>query len=374
MGAIINGANFSNQIQQHTEGQQVTQQQSGTDSTGDKYVAKQPKTSMTDMAEELSMGMASQRKDKDKKKFKTKNQDRTAAAQRLMKYMQKLPEINKSGKLESFMDSIRSQKKKSPRELLRQAREQFDDVTHQHAALSAARDLATDDNDFEAVAALDAAIDELNRDHDSEIKAGYNVSALAAEHAKEGFATLSELRDFYREVVLGFESVPDTFMAIIEKYPIAKFGQAVDFLMKGIGTELQSSGPSVDKFALRDMVEGLFHLKTLKTTHDGCSNVMARLKRHGLQTENSGTDLMKGLVGLLKENWVNEHSFNQILEDLEIKDLELKIYCLREFKWLVSKLPDKLFQDESERSKIKEKAQDVLDIEIEKEEALYDMG
>lgn len=78
--------------------------------------------------------------------------------------------------------------------------------------------------------------------------------------------------------------------------------------------------------------------------------------------------LMKEVLPLKDQRFVDSSKFDAIANRLNINDIEAKIYFLRELHAIVRKLPLKIFDDEQNRFRMLTAIQDALDAAIDQEE------
>lgn len=82
--------------------------------------------------------------------------------------------------------------------------------------------------------------------------------------------------------------------------------------------------------------------------------------------------LMKDILSLKDQRFIDSSKITSIVDRCKIKDLEARIYFLRELHSLVRKLPLKLFSDDQARLRLLTAIQEALDVAIDKEEEEFE--
>jgi type III secretion system YopN/LcrE/InvE/MxiC family regulator len=96
---------------------------------------------------------------------------------------------------------------------------------------------------------------------------------LAGGDAKE----VQELRNLYRETVLSHESLGKSWHNIVERYGEGDLGGKITFLLKAIGADLASRGPSIAPAELKAILDETHQLETLSTIRERAAGFLKRL-------------------------------------------------------------------------------------------------
>jgi type III secretion protein W len=324
--------------------------------------------------------------------------------ERAQVYMRELPDMGGPEKFMQFLEQIRQGGRQSSRQLMQEAGEFFKDLSHQYAGLSFAREVLEEGGQSELVASLRDAADELMKEHGPEIRAGLNISQTANEFAKQGFGNVQGLRDFYRDTVLNFDNLDDTYRSISENrdlyicsvcgytckkrppevcpacgaggrdfiYNEAEMLNTVKFLVKAVGCDLQSRGPSISPVELKHVVDELYQLEVLGNVHKDCFNLLKNVQQQfEMRIESTAQDLMDQVMALRRESFVRGDDVIRDALPSDVKEIVAKIYFLREFLNLIKKIPLKVYDELESREKIIDAAQEALDtaIDIEAKES-----
>ncbi|MEI2384502.1 HrpJ domain-containing protein [Breoghania sp. JC706] len=170
------------------------------------------------------------------------------------------------------------------------------DVTHQYEALRAVSRYYEDTQaDFEGRgpsperaaarealrAELGAAGARFERDPDlmRDVRAGYAVAALARDAAPSLETDPAALRDHYREMLRGPQTMARIFDTLSGFNLRLAFDTVVELFMQAAGNDLASTTTSTDPVFLGALVKELGKLKTMRTLFDASFEVLARVQR-----------------------------------------------------------------------------------------------
>lgn len=84
----------------------------------------------------------------------------------------------------------------------------------------------------------------------------------------------------------------------------------------------------------------------------------------------SAHDLMRDLLEMTTQRWIDADRFVKMADRLQIKDIETRIYFLTQLRERVRLIPLKLYPNPEVREKMLDALQTALDGEITKEENL----
>jgi type III secretion protein W len=331
-----------------------------------------------DAAEELTFASAEKVETKlAKRKIGKGNPMDKSALERAGFYLKQLPDLGSAKKLNQFTDHLKQQKGLTPGQALDQAKAFFTDISHRFAGLSFARDFPDlDREDEELKSVLTQALDLLEKKHGQEIRAGLNITGIAADFSQKGLGKVQEIRAFYRDTVLAETSPTKLYRSVKEKMEEADFETSVGFLIKALGKDLQSMGPSVSHAELKKVMDDLYVLESLKNTDKACEALMEKMGTQlGIRSMGSASELMSQLMEIKGKPWQPSDPFLALSETMGIhghteKEIEAQIYFLREIKEVVRQIPLKLFDTMEAREKMLSTMQEALDIAIDKEEEM----
>lgn len=333
-----------------------------------------PLSMIEDAAEELTFGASEKVESKELAERKVEGGsrilDRVDAAERVQEYLAKLPDMGRQEKLQEFVNQLRQHGANTPRQVLDEVRQFYSDVSHQYAALAYAdEELEREGGPEELRAAVRGAMDESMREHGPEIRAGLNISSVAAEFSGRELGEIQQLRDFYRQTVLGHDGLRETFGSILKEYGAGGAPNAISFLLKAVGEDFSSKGPSIEPSELKLILDDMYKLEVLSTVHDRAAALLDRMgRRFDSVRGGNPEELMGSVLTLADSSWVQPDQVAQIGKGLGIREPEPEIYFLREMKEMVRLIPPKIFPDADRRDRLLDAVQDALDAAIEREE------
>ena len=331
---------------------------------------KNPTAMLEDAAEELSFSHSEKVEKKLAKRKMGKTALKTFAMKQAELYLKQVPDLERNKKLKDFADQIAQMNKSATAQQLRAAAKQFSkDTTHQFLALSyTIEQLKEEGGDAALLSSLNRAITDLNDESGPEIRAGLNVSQAAAEAAQKGLGEIQDLRDSYRDAVLNFTSVSQVYKKITEEHGTEKLTASVEFLLKGLSTEVNKDTRSLPKQQLKAIMDDIYQLKLLSGMYYQCDDLMSRLKHNYPATPiQDGQALLQELLHLKENNWHSEQQIQQVSDRLKISLPEAKIYFLNGLKDLIRLIPIKSFDNDNQRAELLDSVQQALDIAIDEE-------
>jgi type III secretion system TyeA family effector delivery regulator len=87
------------------------------------------------------------------------------------------------------------------------------------------------------------------------------------------------------------------------------------------------------------------------------------------ETEFTAHDLMRELLEMTTQRWIDPEKFTQITHRMGVRQPEMRIYFLTQLREKVRQIPLKLYPDPEIREKMLDAMQQALDTEISREEA-----
>jgi type III secretion protein W len=282
MGPRIDGPGFNPQVFTHTEKLQDARALQG-EYKGEK-VQQEGKSVMSmihDAAEELTfVHSETQSKKLAERKSTTRKAGLDEATMEMyQKLLKSVPDMGSPDKLAGLLESIKKGKP-TPDQLRQQLGEQYEDVSHQYAALQFLEEALTQQNaPPESLATVREARRQLEQEKGPEIRAGLNVSLEAHKFSEQGVGSSQELRDFYRDTVLKFEDAEQAFEAILGQYGREKFADAAEFLIRGIGHDIEAMGPSRDKEELHAINRGLKSVQHARNLYIAFDDLLGKMQK-----------------------------------------------------------------------------------------------
>ena len=282
-------------------------------------------------------------------------------------WLERLPDLD-SQQVAEFLEEARGGGQE-PEKLLGRARERFGDSSHAFAALDIIEQ-ALRGEDASVAATAAAARQALLDAAGPAVRAGINVSAAAFEMARQDRAAAAELRQLYREVVLGNPAPAAIYRAVLQRFGTDDFAERLRFLTRALGDDFAAAGPSIEPARLRETLDGLSGLRVLDTAHERCSLLAQRVgKLCGVTPP--VTAVMQNLLPLTEQTTHGPGKVSPIPGQLGIPDarLDARILLMKEARDVMALLPVGIYRDPDNRFAVLRSLQEAMDSLIEREEA-----
>jgi type III secretion protein W len=225
-------------------------------------------TALANAAEEMTFA-ASEKVEKklSERKAGSKEALKASAAELADKYVNMMSGSSNAHKLHEFVDSIKKRGERATQQDIRDlAKEMFEDVSEQYAAMAFAEEVLINEGGYEKLAStVNAAKEALLAEAGPAIRAGINIAADVLSYSKQGLEQVEKLRDLYRFAVLGRQTVSDMYQAIMGRYGESRFPQALDFLIQAAGNDLDAHGmgPSIEPAHLETAVNNINYVQQM---------------------------------------------------------------------------------------------------------------
>ncbi|MCO7226987.1 type III secretion system gatekeeper subunit SctW [Pleionea sp. CnH1-48] len=292
-------------------------------------------------------------------------------------YLKKIPKIELHRKIKEMLQHLKQMRNLSGQKLLENLRSTLKDPADIFAALKFMEE-ATGEEFGELRSAIKDAQKLLQKDDHAKVWSGFNIADVAESFADKNKAGgIDRLRSLYRDAVLDYGGISNTYNKICENYSHMSFEDAVDFLLKSLGCELSADVASLAKEQLTAIINDIYIIRALKSARDRIREFIKRLKRYyqsaaGLARLDPHS-MMAAILEMAEQNWANSQQFSDLPKQFDIDDEEIEIDFLRETKEIIRELPEKIFGDLQEREEMLEAVQLALDSAIEAEEAGDDL-
>ena len=244
--------------------------------------------------------------------------------------------------------------------LLRMLGEGSGDPSHQFAMLDVLEQgLAAGEGELRGlVAATRRALTEAKG---PEIRAGINLAEQINAQAK-GPEEMQSLRDLYRGEVLGFTTPQACFRSLLATRGAGRLGEALDFLMKGCGLDLQSPSPSQSPEELHRVLGDLQCVMVLKTVMDKMTALVGKMAtQFGETCLLNGEALTGRILAFTETPFVAPANIAQLIDACGLAQLLAQLYFCTELVGAFRQLSPRLFADEADRFRLEDAAQEHLD-------------
>lgn len=324
-------------------------------------------------------------------------QSADAKAQKMRAAIGKMfPEMQNSAGLLRFAALIRRmQRENNFNELAEEMENIFPDPSVRFGVIQAmAADLGGGGGDGSSQDALREHLQEygakLEKEHGPAIAAGNNIAPVLNELVQSRPQDAGNVRDFYRQAVLGYQSPSASYRHIAShlgqfsarqdlpgETPVADgpefekhFSATIDFLSSALAADLAASRPSGEPAQLGEVVDGLQQVRFLGNAHNSCRDLLAKFHK---STNNSVPvapfRLMTGMLDSANGGRVSEADFVRVASDFNLPPLEPTINFLTQFRDVVRSLPPRAYDKPETRERVLDAMQKAIDHSIDEEEA-----
>lgn len=245
-------------------------------------------------------------------------------------------------------------------ELLKMLGEGSRDPSHQFAMIDILeKALRPDEASLKGL--LDAAKGDLMRTKGAEVRAGVNLASVVNATAQSP-SEMQGLRDLYRGEVLGFTSPQDCFASLLQSRGAGRLADAIEFLIKGCGVDLQSPSPSQSPEELRRILGDLQCVQVLKTCLDKLSVLSGKMaSQFGEPCLLDGEKLTGRVMDFTKMPFVSAANVASLVSSCGLSQLLAQIYFCTGLIDVFRSLSPRLFEQEADRFRLEDAAQEHLD-------------
>ncbi len=319
---------------------------------------------IADAAEELTFEAAEtvEKKVEERRVEKERPSD---LIRRIQQCVSLMPDLDRK-KLQRWIQQIRQNPPRSSHELMRSLREVFGDISHQHLALGVLEEFSGDEPTLQRLA--HEAKETLTSEAAPSIRAGLNTSTVAQEYAEKGLGHPQELRDFYRETILHYEGITETFQGLQHRFPDTSLPEAIAYLIHAVGSDLHARGPSLDTEELRAILNDLYQLESLATLYQSCDQLLRKVSQgFHLNPALGPRELVGEIIALKDKQWLSENDILGLVTRTGVQEPSVRIYFLQGLLGVLRHASLKLFPSDETRAFLITKTQEALDRCIEEE-------
>lgn len=328
-------------------------------------VMDDPMADLMDSMEELSFQFEEKElKSAAERKLGAARANRNAYVTAVETWQKTLPDLPGGAFMERMLRALRQMaqmgRSMDPGQLLKMLGEGSRDPTHQFAMVDILEQaLAPEEADLRTL--LEATKQELTRTKGAEIRAGVNLAAVVNAKAQSP-EEMQGLRDLYRGEVLGFKSPQDCFASLLQTRGAGRLADAIDFLVKGCGVDLQSPSPSQSPEELRRILGDLQCVQVLKTCLDKLTVLSGKMaSQFGEPCLLNGEKLTGRVMDFTQMPFVNASNIASLISTCGLSQLLAQIYFCTGLIDVFRQLSPRLFDQEADRFRLEDAAQEHLD-------------
>ncbi len=319
-------------------------------------------SALTDASEELTMaGQEKEEKKLGERKLKEKNATPKTMLDKINKMLGKFNDLDKN-MLQRFMETMRAGVKNQAQ--LKEMLGKFQDPTHQHAALTYAKEQLQGKNP-DTLKMIDQALKDLETEKGEQIRAGYNIVDVDGG----GLTDQSGLRKLYRTTILDYQSFLQAFDDLTEKYASKDFAKAIDFLMRALSADMAATTPSTTMEQLQGIMNDLYQLEVLSQFYTNSEALLAHLREFCQRDLSaSAKDIMRPVLQLKDENFLTTMQVTRQMPFLVSDEPPCDVQFIQRLRQTIQKLPHRFFMDGQKRQNLLDVMQEILDEAIDREE------
>lgn len=308
-------------------------------------------------------------------------------------------EFSNSPSFQRFMAQLRRGLRSGNNDEIRESLDSnFEDNTLKNAALVVAiKLLGEQSGESDLKGLLQQFQQELMESDGEEIRAGYNVSNVAAEIVGSEGDLVAALRNFYCEVVFGEQNLVDTYYYIMKSFPDdvekakrdkerrnrpdknipeeeldgpegqARLEKALAFLLQSLAAELKSNAPSLEPSMLKSVMDGICQMEFLRNTYRSFLQMLTKLNKECPVIPITPSKLIKEILGRVARDAMKDDEFLKIAAEFGVPPLQLSIEFLTRIYEMVRLFPERVFPNSKNREVFLNAVQNALDSAIARE-------
>ncbi|MCB1181013.1 MAG: type III secretion system gatekeeper subunit SctW [Chlamydiia bacterium] len=257
-------------------------------------------------------------------------------------------------------------------EILHQVLEEFEDVSLADEAL----EYLTLTTDGDLKEAIKKAKEELNKANEQQIRAGKNIDKVAKQFNRGGLGeSPTELRDLYRDITGNPRDHNTLFSELAKKYSYDELAKVVSFLLKSLGFDFKSKGPSIAQAELMRLMSDCRNLQSILWIYLFFKYRMKMIKKmltqKGFKSSKSLTfeTLAKEFMKLVEERYPSVLKLLKQADHLKLTD-PAKIVILTQYRDAIRGLSPRLYKSLKHRQDLLLVIIEALE-ELEEEEEEY---
>jgi type III secretion protein W len=262
----------------------------------------------------------------------------------------------------------------TPEEALDKVLEFYPDVALADEALEFLIETA----DKDTLELLKASRELLQKRSGREVTAGRNVGGDARTSAQQGIGTPSNLRDLYRDITGNPREQNALFDELSGKYNYDQLKAVIDFLLKSLGSDLKSKGPSIARGELYRLLTETRVLQSILGIYlffKGRSNLIAKLFAQGsitLPPKMTFEQLAKEFMKLVEDHYPNAAKIIRVAAQFGLdKDTLAQVILFNQYRDAIRQMSPRIYRSIQHRYELLNailEALEQLEEEIEEDE------
>lgn len=191
----------------------------------------------------------------------------------------------------------------------------------------------------------------LNEAKGREIIAGRNIAPVVTTFHKKGLGdNPTELRDLYRQVTQEPKGHNLLFTELAHKYPFDDLKSVVAFLLKGLGYDLKSKGPSIQQAELIRLMTEMRNLQSILWVYLFFKGRMKLIRslfaKHKTKSSKVLTfeTLAKEFIKLVEERYPSVVKLLKLAENMGLLEDDAKVIVLSQYRDAIRGLSPRLYK------------------------------
>jgi type III secretion protein W len=240
----------------------------------------------------------------------------------------------------------------TPEEILEMVEEIYSDATLADEAMEFLERSTTGDLNN----AVRGARGLLNELRGREVIAGRNIAPAVETYHKKGLGeTPTILRDLYRDITGNPRDHNTLFSELAAKYPFDELKLVVAFLLKGLGYDLKSKGPSIQQAELMRLMTDMRNLQSILWVYLFFRSRMKMIRqlfaKYKIPLSKTLTfeQLAKEFIKLVEERYPSVMKLLKQTEKMGLEEDDSKIIILTQFRDAIRGLSPRLYKSLRQR-------------------------
>lgn len=203
------------------------------------------------------------------------------------------------------------------------------------------------------------AKEQFSTKYEREIKAGRNIRKEVNLYTREGLGTPPSLRDLYRDITGNPRTPLTLFDELITLFSYEQMEKVIQFLLKALGSDLKSKGPSISPAELKRLLTETRSLQSIlwiyKFFFYRMIVIQKKFQKYNLPLPKHINFILlsKALVLLLQERYPSQEKILIMTNTLDIgPDIMAHIILLTQYRDAMRQIAPRLFRSENHRQEV----------------------
>ena len=284
------------------------------------------------------------------------------------KWMKSFPDLPSESVIAGMLKRLQNETEKpSARTLLKRLERYTEDPSLLFAMLDCMEE-GLSESQVELLELIRQAKQSLESEKGAELRAGINLADEINGRATSP-EEIRDLRSLYRGEVLGFTTPQHCFRSLLASRGAGQVAAAVEFLLAAASADMQATTPSTPSEELRRIMLDLQCVEVLKTVMERMDELESRMmSQFGEKCLLNGERMTGKVVDFTEQPFMNPAQISGFLSSCGLRALMAQLDFMTQLTIIFRMLSPRLFNSESDRFKLVDSAQEVLDGIVERAE------